>query len=57
MKQVGGQTATMAMHGCFAHIEKKKAPDVTIAFKSALDKLAEQEDADHYTAIFNFDSS
>jgi hypothetical protein len=39
------------------HTLKKRAPDVTIAFKSALDKFAEQEDADHYTAIFNFDSS
>ena len=39
------------------HTLKKRAPDVTIAFKSALDKLAEQDDTDHYTTIFNFDSS
>jgi transposase len=39
------------------HTLKKRAPDITIAFKSALDKLIEQDDTNHYTAIFNFDSS
>jgi len=39
------------------HTLKKRTPDVTIAFKSALDKLVEQNDTDHYKAIFNFDSS
>ena len=39
------------------HILKKRVPDVTIAFKSALDKLAEKNDTDHYATIFNLDSS
>jgi transposase len=39
------------------HTLKKRRPDVTSAFKSALDKLAEQSDIDHYKAIFNFNSS
>jgi transposase len=39
------------------HTLKKRAPDVTIAFKSALDKLAEQGNIDPYKAIFSFDSS
>ena len=36
---------------------KKRTPDVTAAFKSALDKLAEQADIDPYKAIFSLDSS
>jgi len=36
---------------------KKTTVDVTSAFKSALDKLAEQGDIDIYKAIFKFDSS
>jgi len=39
------------------HTLKKRVPDVTIAFKSALDKLAEQPDTDPYKAVFSFDSS
>ncbi len=39
------------------HTLKKKTPDVTIAFKSALDKLAEQDNLDIYKTIFSFDSS
>ena len=39
------------------HTLKKRTADVTIAFKSALDKLAEQADIDPYEAVFNFDSS
>jgi len=39
------------------HTLKKRRPDVTSAFKSALDKLAEQSESDHYKAIFNFNSS
>ena len=36
---------------------KKATVDVTIAFKSALDKLAKQGDIDIYKAVFKFDSS
>ena len=39
------------------HTLKKRTPDVTTAFKSAIDKLAGQTDADPYKAIFSFDSS
>ena len=39
------------------HTLKKKTGDVTSAFKSALDKLAEQHDVDLYQAIFSLDSS
>jgi len=39
------------------HTLKKRTPDVTTAFKSVLDKLAEQADTDPYKAIFSFDSS
>ncbi len=39
------------------HTLKKRTTDVTNAFKSALDKLAEQGDIDIYKAVFNFDSS
>jgi len=39
------------------HTLKKKTPDVTTAFKFALDKLAEQGDIDIYKAVFAFDSS
>ena len=39
------------------HTLKKRAPYVTTAFKSALDKLAEQSDIEPYRAIFSFDSS
>jgi transposase len=39
------------------HTLKKRMPDVTSAFKSGLDKLAEQSDIDPYKAIFSFDSS
>ena len=39
------------------HTLKKKTADVTAAFKSALDKLAEQPDLDPYKTIFSFDSS
>jgi transposase len=36
---------------------KKRVPDVTVAFKSALDKIAEKADIDPNKAIFSFDSS
>ena len=39
------------------HTLKKKTTDVTVAFKSALDKIAEQADIDPNKAIFSFDSS
>jgi len=39
------------------HTLKKKTPDVTIAFRSALDRLAEQGHIDPYKTIFSFDSS
>jgi transposase len=39
------------------HTLKKRTPDVTTAFKSALDKLAEQANIDPNKAIFSFDSS
>jgi len=39
------------------HTLKKKVPDVTTAFKSALDKMAEQANIDPNKAIFGFDSS
>jgi len=39
------------------HTLKKRTPDVTIAFKSALDKLAEQTNIDPYKTIFSLDSS
>ncbi|HDZ69195.1 MAG TPA: IS66 family transposase, partial [Phycisphaerales bacterium] len=39
------------------HTLKKRATDVTIAFKSALDKLTEQTNIDPNKAIFSFDSS
>jgi len=39
------------------HTLKKRSPDVTSAFKSEFDKLAEQADRNPYKAVFNFDSS
>ena len=39
------------------HTLKKRAPDVTTAFKSELDKLAEQANIDPNKAILSFDSS
>jgi len=39
------------------HTLKKRTPDVTIAFKSALDRLAERGDIVPYKTIFCFDSS
>jgi len=39
------------------HTLKKRAPDVTAAFESALDKLAEQPDIDPNKTIFSFESS
>ena len=39
------------------HTLKKTTVDVTGAFKSALDKLAEEGDIDIYKAVFKFDSS
>ena len=39
------------------HTLKKRTDDVTTAFRSALDKLAEQGDVNLYKAIFEFDSS
>jgi len=39
------------------HTLKKRTPDVTVAFKSALDKPAEQSNIDPYKAVFSFDSS
>ena len=39
------------------HTLKKRSPDVTTAFKSALDKLAEQGDIEPYKTIFSLDSS
>lgn len=39
------------------HTLKKRRPDVTSAFKSALDKLAEKGDIDPYEALFSFNSS
>ena len=39
------------------HTLKKRTTDVTSAFNSALDKLAEDGDIDPHKAIFSFDSS
>lgn len=39
------------------HTLKKRTTDVTSAFNSALDKLAEDSDIDPHKAIFSFDSS
>ena len=39
------------------HTLKKRTSDVTTAFKSALDKLAEDGDIEPYKAVFSFDSS
>lgn len=39
------------------HTLKKRAPDITVAFKSALDKMAEKADIDPKNAVFGFDSS
>ena len=39
------------------HTLKKRTSDVTIAFKYALDKLAEQPAIEPYDAIFSLDSS
>ncbi|MDT8300030.1 MAG: transposase, partial [Sedimentisphaerales bacterium] len=39
------------------HTLKKRTSDVTIAFKYALDKLAEQSAIEPYDAIFSLDSS
>ena len=39
------------------HTLRKRTSDVTTAFKSALDKIAEQGDIDPYQAIFSLDSS
>jgi transposase len=39
------------------HTLKKRIPDVTTAFKSALDKIAEQANINPCTAIFSLDSS
>ena len=39
------------------HTLKKRTPDVTTAFKSALDKLAEQTNIEPHKAIFSLDSS
>lgn len=52
---VGAKTREILM--TVLHTLKKRSPDVTTAFKSALDKLAEQGDSAPYKAIFNFDSS
>ena len=41
----------------FLHTLKKRTSDVTIAFKSALDKLAEQANIDPYKVIFTLDLS
>ena len=39
------------------HTLRKKTSDVTAAFKSSLDKLAEQPNLEAYKTIFSFDSS
>ena len=39
------------------HTLKKRTTDVTPAFKSALDELAEDGDINPYKAVFSFDSS
>jgi len=39
------------------HTLKKRTPDVTTAFKSALDKITEQADINPFTSIFSLDSS
>lgn len=39
------------------HTLKKRVPDVTTAFKSALDKIAEQADTNPHKAIFSLNSS
>jgi len=39
------------------HTLRKRTPDMTAAFKSALDKLAEQPDIEIAKALFNLNSS
>lgn len=39
------------------HTLKKRVPDITAAFKSALDKMAENGETDPNNAVFGFDSS
>ena len=39
------------------HTLKKRVPDITTAFKSALDKIAEQADTNSHKAIFSLNSS
>ena len=52
---VGAKTREILM--TVLHTLKKISPDVTIAFKSALDKLAEDSDIAPYKTVFSFDSS
>jgi len=53
--EAGARTREILM--TVLHTLKKRTSDVTAAFKSALDKLAEQGDIDPHKAIFCFDSS
>ena len=39
------------------HTLKKRSPDVTMAFKSALDKITKDDDIDPYKTAFSLDSS
>ena len=39
------------------HTLRKRAPDVSAAFKAALDKLAEQPNLDLTKTLLNFNSS
>jgi transposase len=55
--QSGAGARTREILMTVLHTLKKRTPDVTTAFKSALDKLAEQSNIDPYKAIFSFDSS
>jgi len=51
----GARTREMLM--TVLHTLKKRTTDVTVAFKSALNKLAEDGDIDPFKAVFSFDSS
>jgi len=53
--EAGARTREILM--AVLHTLKKRTSDMTTAFKSALDEIAEQGDIDPHKAIFSFESS
>jgi transposase len=53
--EAGARTREVLMS--VLHTLRKRTQDVTLAFQQALDRLAEDESRDPYTALFRFDSS